>query len=160
MNSTYTRLPGVRRTPISKDTLWLARDHLLTVHSNRISEKYQRIYFKDVQALIVEQPDYSRRKLIWGGLSVLLTFALVSLAFSRHYIVAGCLLMLLMLPFSIFLSMAECRCYAVTALGRYKLGALKHRDSLQNVLAILTPLLLDAQKKEEPVAAPGPSEVL
>ena len=160
MNTAYTRLPGARRTPISKDTLWIAEDHLLAVHSNRISEKYQRIYFKDVQALIVEEPDFSQRKIFWGGLSALLTVALVSLAFSGHYVIAVFLLMLLAIPFSVFLSIAECRCYAVTALGRYKLGALKHRDSAQTALAILTPVLLEAQKKEVPVAGTGPSEVL
>jgi hypothetical protein len=138
----------------------MAADHLLAVHSNRISERYQRIYFKDVQALIVQEPDYSQRKMIWGGLSALLAIALVTLFFNKQYAFIPLLAIVFAIPFSIFLSIAECRCYAVTALGRYKLGALKNRDSLERALAVLTPLLLEAQKKEEPIASPGPSEVL
>jgi hypothetical protein len=160
MNSIYTRLPGVRRTLIGNDTLWMANDHLLAVHSNRISEDYQRLYFKDIQALIVEEPDYSQRKIVLGGLVAVLAIALLALGSSRHYISAFFVLLLLPIPFSMLASMAQCRCYAVTALGRYKLGSLKRNDSLQGALAILTPLIMEAQKKEETTAVPGPSEVL
>ena len=160
MNFIYTRIPGVRRTPFGNDTLWMANDHLLSVHSNRISEDYQRLYFKDIQALIVEEPDYSQRKIVLGGLVAVLAIALLALVFSRHYISAVCILMLLAIPLSILTSMAQCGCHAVTALGRYKLGALKRNDSLQGALAILTPLIMESQKKEEASAVPGPSEVL
>lgn len=160
MNSSYTRLPGVRRTPVSYDTLWMANDHLLVVHSNRISEQYQRIYFKDIQALVVEQPDHSWKKTVWGGFLALFTLALLALAFSNHYIIAFLMLLPMAIPFSILACMAQCRCYALTALGRYKLGALKRHEPLQSALAILTPLILEAQKKEVPTAAAGPSEVL
>lgn len=160
MNSTYTRIPGVRRTPIGNDTLWMANDHLLAVHSNRISEAYRRIYFKDIQALIVEEPNYSERRIVFGTIAAVLTFALLALVFSSHYIWAACTLMLLAVPVSVLTSMAQCRCHAVTALGRYKLGALKRNDSLQSALAILTPLIMEAQQKEEAAAVPGPSEVL
>lgn len=138
----------------------MADDHLLAVHSNRISEQYQRIYFKDIQALVVEEPDHSRRKIVLGGIVVLLTIALLGLGFSRHYISAVLVFLLLIIPISMLSFRAQCRCYAVTSLGRYKLAALKRNQSLQRALALLTPILLDAQKKEEPSAVPGPSEVL
>ena len=160
MSSIYTPLPGVRRTLISKDTLWMASDHLLVVHSSRISERYQRIYFRDVRALIVEEPDLSTRKAVWGGMLAILTLALLALAFGKHYVAAFLIMLPMAIPFSILASMAQCRCFAVTALGRYKLGALKRRESLQSALAILTPIILEAQKKEAAPAGSGPSEVL
>ena len=160
MNSIYTRLPGARRTPVSKDTLWMASDHLLVVHSNRISEEYRRIYFKDVQALIVEESDQSGKKAVLGGVVAVLTLVMAALFLSKHYILAFLLLLVIAIPFSIWISLAECRCYAVTAIGRYKIGALKRNDSLQSVLATLTPVILAAQKKEAAVAGAGTSEVL
>ncbi len=160
MTSIYTRLPGVRRTPVSKDTLWMANDHLLAVHSNRISEAYQRIYFKDIQTLIVEAPDQAGKKAMLGGIVAVLTLVIATLFLSKHFILAFLLLLLIVIPFSIWTSLTECRCYAVTAIGRYKLGAMKRTDSLQAALAILTPIILDAQKKEATVAGAGTSEVL
>jgi len=160
MNPTYTRLPGVRRTPVSKDTLWMADDHLLIAHSNRISEKFQRVYFKDVQAIIFEEPDFTQRKMVWGGISALLLITTVTLAFSGYRLSAIFPMVLLTLPLAMFLTIAECRCYAVTAIGRYRIGALRYRESAERALAILTPILMEAQKKEAPVAGPGPTEVL
>jgi hypothetical protein len=160
MNSIYTRLPGARRTPVSKDTLWMANDHLLVVHSNRISEEYQRIYFKDIQALIVEESEQSGKTAVLGGIVAVLILVVAALFLSRHYILAVLLLLPIAIPFSIWLSLAECRCHAVTAIGRYRLGALKRRDSLQHALAILTPIVLEAQKKEAAVAGASTSEVL
>lgn len=160
MTSIYSRLPGARRTLVGKDTLWMADDHLLAVHSNRISEQYQRIYFKDVQALVVEEPDQSRRKLILGAFLGVSAAAVGALGYSGHYILAALILPLPIVPLSMLVFMAQCRCYAVTALGRYKLAALKRKESLQRALALLTPSILEAQKKEEPPAVAGPSEVL
>ena len=160
MTSIYSRIPGTRRTLIGKDTLWIADDHLLAVHSNRISEQYQRIYFKDIQALVVEEPEHSRRKLVLGALLGVSAAAVGALGYSGHYIIAALILPLPIVPLSMLVFMAQCRCYAVTALGRYKLAALKRKESLQRALALLTPSILEAQKKEEPPAVPGPSEML
>ena len=138
----------------------MANDHLLVVHSNRISEEYQRIYFKDIQALIVVEPDQSGKKAVLGGIVAVLILVMAGLFLSKHYILAFLLPLPIAIPFSIWISLAECRCYAMTAIGRYKLGALKRRDSLQNALAILTPIILTAQKKEDAVDRAGTSEVL
>jgi hypothetical protein len=138
----------------------MANDHLLVVHSNRISEEYQRIYFKDIQALIVEEPEQSGKTAVLGGIVAVLILVVAALFLSRHSILAVLLLLPIAIPFSIWLSLAECRCYAVTAIGRYRIGALKRRDSLQHALAVLTPIVLEAQKKEAAVADASTSEVL
>ena len=137
----------------------MASDHLLAVHSNRIAERYQRIYFKDIQALIVEQPDHTEKKFIWGGIMAAMAIIFLLLIFTIHYIAAGFFFIVSVIPFSVLLSIADCRCYAVTALGRYRLGALKQNEALHQALAILTPLIVDSQKREVSVGGTGPSEV-
>jgi hypothetical protein len=161
MNPLYSRLPGARRTPISKETLWLASDHLLVVHSNRISERYQRIYFKDIQALIVDKPDTQQKQFVLGGCVALLMIVVVSLLFNGHYFIALPFFLLLFIPLTVLLMIGDVRCYAQTALGRYRLGALRNENGLQNALAMLTPMIMEAQKKkEEPVDGVSTTEVL
>ncbi len=160
MTEHYTRLPGARRTPVSKHTLWMASDHLLVVHSNRVSERYQRVYFKDIQALIVEELDYRSKQYVWGGLTAMMIMILVILVFRRSYWWIPINFLMLLFPLGMLMTIAECRCYAQTALGRYRLGALQRNETLQNALSILTPRIMETQKKEEPVAGTGTPEML
>ena len=44
-------------------TFWLAPDHLLVVEVSGYVEKYRRFYFRDIQALIVQQTNL---RLLWG----------------------------------------------------------------------------------------------
>lgn len=52
---TYQRLPGARRGLAGQATAWLGADHILLVEGSRISEKYRRIYLRDIQALVIER---------------------------------------------------------------------------------------------------------
>src|SRR5258708_30103562 len=74
----YRKLPGARRTPLRKATLWLAGDHILSVDSHRFSEEYKRYYFKDVQAIIVTTGSTAMGKAI--GLIVAMLVALLALS--------------------------------------------------------------------------------
>src|SRR5262249_28548781 len=51
--SIYRQLTGKRRTFHMFTQLFVGPDHLLLVRSNRFEERYQRFYFKDIQALVV-----------------------------------------------------------------------------------------------------------
>ena len=51
----YRRLPGRAFSLVSRDSLWLAEDHLLSVQSNRFSEDYRRYYFRDIQAFAIQR---------------------------------------------------------------------------------------------------------
>src|SRR5882724_5200603 len=51
--SIYRQLTGKRRRLHLFTQLFLAPDHLLLVRSSRFEERYQRFYFKDIQALVV-----------------------------------------------------------------------------------------------------------
>ena len=50
----YKRLPGRRAGLFSVNTLWMADDHLLSVHSHRVTEQYRRFYFRDIQAICIQ----------------------------------------------------------------------------------------------------------
>ena len=52
-SSIYRQLTGKRRRAHLFTQLFLGPDHLLLVRSNRFEERYQRFYFKDIQALVV-----------------------------------------------------------------------------------------------------------
>src|SRR5437867_8585041 len=75
---TYQKLPGARRTPLRKATLWLAADHILSIDSHRFSEEYKRYYFKDIQAIIVTTGSTAISKAI--DLMVAIVVALLALS--------------------------------------------------------------------------------
>lgn len=52
-HSIYRRLTGKRRRLHLFTQLFLGPDHLMLVRSSRFEERYQRFYFKDIQALIL-----------------------------------------------------------------------------------------------------------
>lgn len=52
-NPGYRRLPGFRRGFISSASLWTGPDHLLSVKSDRLRERYKRFYFRDIQAIVI-----------------------------------------------------------------------------------------------------------
>ena len=43
---------------ISRSSLWLGKDHLLSVDTSGYTETYKRFYFRDVQAILVRQTNY------------------------------------------------------------------------------------------------------
>jgi hypothetical protein len=51
----YRRLPGHRRGLASSATLWWADDHLLVAEVRFWTETYRRIYFRDLQAMVVAE---------------------------------------------------------------------------------------------------------
>ena len=77
---TYQRLPGTRRTPFRRATLWLGADHILSVNSARFSEEYKRYYFKDIQAIVVRQT--SGATAMSKALDLVVEIVLALLAFS------------------------------------------------------------------------------
>jgi hypothetical protein len=51
--SIYRRITQKRRAFLAYSQLFLAPDHMMLVRSDRFEERYQRFYFKDIQALVV-----------------------------------------------------------------------------------------------------------
>lgn len=66
----YQRLtrPRVRHKNIlssvsTRSSLWLGKDHLLSIDSNRYSEEYKRFYFRDIQAITIRT---TKRRATWN----------------------------------------------------------------------------------------------
>jgi hypothetical protein len=139
MTPTYRRLPGAKRTPLRKVTLWLSSDHILAVDSHRFTEEYKRYYFKDIQAIIVTQMSAAASRTI--DLVVLLV--VVVLAW-RLYITAGIIL------FGYLIHKAlgpKCACHLITAVSRDKLSSLNRVRTAQKALRIIQPLVEQAQRE-------------
>jgi len=162
----YRRLPGRPFSPIRRDSLWLAEDHLLSVQSNRFSETYRRYYFRDIQAVTILRTapispwtyaagamaaaflapgvlfEY-QRTLLWvsGGLFLAITLALIGLG-------------------------PTCACYIQTAVSRDRLGSLRWIGTAESALSILQPGIEQVQgvmtaeraaPQSEPPPIPAPA---
>ena len=94
----YRRLPG--RSPWFRfgSSLWLGPDHLLKIDRTASRENYKRFYFRDIQAILVEES--SRRfSVSIFNIPVIGLIFLVTLALSRSAISALPTALLLSSPF-------------------------------------------------------------
>src|SRR5258707_961730 len=51
----YRRLPGRQMGFVRCPSAWMGDDHILIVGGTRFHEIYQRVYFRDVQALVIRR---------------------------------------------------------------------------------------------------------
>ena len=105
---------------INGGSLWLGRDHVLSVRSMRFLEEYKRYYYRDIQALMVRQgPRPWFPGWLWFPFASL---TLISLVFTAmHHVVVGqaCEAALFALGcLVLYQSLARgCYCYIVTAVA-------------------------------------------
>lgn len=146
----------VRRTA----TLWLASDHLLLLFSTRFNEEFKRFYLRDIQAITIRK---TNNAFIWSGvwLTVALFFALLSLAVQEPTAlwtlrsIAGFFLLCAIVCFA---PGASCIAEIKTAVHTEELSSLKRLRKARKVLALLRPLIEQAQGKitaEQIVSATG-----
>ncbi|HYT61310.1 MAG TPA: hypothetical protein VEL06_14135 [Haliangiales bacterium] len=152
----YRRLPGkgLRRqgnwiaVTRTNSTLWLGKDHLLCVDSlGGYSEDYKRFYYRDIQAIITRETDSWRNgNLIFGIGSVLVT--LVAWMTSSGVVLgfwlglAGFLFILLLIN---LLRGRTCACHLRTAVQTEHLPSLKRLRTARKAIALLKPLIEEAQ---------------
>src|SRR5213593_2882508 len=53
----------------TRSSLWLGKDHLLNIDSNRYTEEYKRFYFRDIQSITIRK---TKRREIWNLVLMLL----------------------------------------------------------------------------------------
>lgn len=51
----YRRLPGRIMGFVRCPSAWIAEDHILLIGGTRFAETYQRVYFRDLQALVIRR---------------------------------------------------------------------------------------------------------
>ena len=164
MESIYTRLDCTRRTPVSKATLWMASDHLLSVESSRIGDEYRRYYFRDIQALVLQKQGATGLALIQAVLIILIVVAMLVAYLARWFtLIPGVLIVVTM---ALAYSMRDCRCLIVTRANQAYLPAMAHWRQSQAVVEQLTALIMEVQRQEAPApreeanAGSDPAEML
>ena len=143
-------------------SLWLGKDHLLSVNSNGYSEEYKRFYFCDIQALTLVA---CRRRIIWNWvLGVLTVICVAGWSFGLHSsFVDAAGLIWAMIVTSIFalplfinnLLGRTCTCHLRTAVQTEELPSLSRVRRVRAVLKRIRPLIVAAQGQIAPEEIPA-----
>lgn len=154
----YRRLPGRGRRGwivfSVRCSLWLGPDHVLAVQNMGVNEEYKRFYFRDIQSVTIEQ---NRTALMWNCINGVLATVIGVLfyAFSESagpgggagFLITGGILsgiFLLALIIS-YLRGPSCVCRVRTAVQTEELPSLGRTHAAQKTLAIIKPLIEQAQ---------------
>lgn len=141
----YRRLPGRAFSPISRDSLWLAEDHLLSVQSNRFSETYRRYYFRDIQAFAIQRTaPLTPLTYLSGAVAAALLAPGVLFDFQKTFLwISGGFFLALTLA---LISLGPtCTCYVQTAVSRDRLGSLRWVRTAERALGVLQPFIEQVQ---------------
>lgn len=140
-----------------RSSLWLGKDHLLSIESTGYTEKYKRLYFSDIQAITIRKTDHGKFwSLVFGILGGLLgSFAVVA----GQPVPAGILgaiagLFILLLIFNLAVG-PTCACQLRTAVQTEELTSLSRLRRARRVLNRLRPLIAEAQGQIAPEEIPG-----
>lgn len=144
--SAYRKLPGRGGSALQRHRLWLAADHLLSVASSAVGERYRRFYFADIHAL-VWRPTAALgvRAAMWlliagaSGAGGVVTGAPVRAVL---FAVAG--FCILALAGDLILG-RTCACFVKTAVQFERLPSLRRERHIRKVLDRLRPLIEQAQ---------------
>lgn len=135
---------------VSRASLWLGADHLLSIETNGYTESYKRFYFRDIQAFIVQKTPLVNVTNV--GLTVLSLLFLVPALVADDAVAKGVLasiggIFALILIISL-LRGPTCRCYLRTAVQIEELPSLNRVRRAQKVFARVRPLIAAAQGGE------------
>jgi hypothetical protein len=135
----------------TRESLWLGKDHLLSISSNRFTEEYKRFYFRDIQAITVRK---TRRREIWNMILSLLLLLFTGLlvnqlrasGFSRDLWPSAIPVLLVALPLSLNnIRGPACTCYIRTAVQVEELPSVNRLRRARKILERIRPLIAVAQ---------------
>jgi hypothetical protein len=152
----YRRLPGTRRGVIARASAWAGEDHILLVEGSRVSETYKRVYFRDVQALLITK----RNRFVIQTPWFLFLPALVVLLYRlpAEWQITGITAGVLVLAALVYLYVASvfysCRFYIATAVGNVQVGSVFRVWQARRFHERVSPLILAAQQDLAVAALP------
>jgi hypothetical protein len=158
-SSQYTRLTRDRITQqfaivaAPRVSLWLGSDHLLQVQTQGVTETAKRFYFRDIQAIVIQQ---TARQSIWNvvlslPLIICLFGIIASLRSTEGVIVWSIFAGILLLPLAINLVRGPtCTCLLRTAVQTENLGSISRIRQARKVLNKIRPLIEAAQGQLTP----------
>lgn len=152
----YTKLPGVTHRNFGKHTLWQGKDHLLLMYSNGMSEDYKRFYYKDILGIVITK---TRKAAVTS--SIILSLFLLTSFFSwkiwaHNQEPASAFLgvtafVFLAFLLSLIIKGPSCECRIITAVQNENLKAVTLIRQAKKLMAILKPIILEAQGAKAPV---------
>lgn len=140
----YVRIPGKDCGLYRRRTLWMGDDHLLLVESSGFTERYQRLHFKDMQAVIIHETTRMRDlNVMFAALAFLsATPALIHLDFPHSPLsLAGMVLSVLFL-IALLVNMLRgptCACSVQMPLATHELPTLRLHKDVETLLDRLKP---------------------
>lgn len=149
-NRLYKKLPGAGRSFLSIVTnqLFLGQDHLLKVESTRVSEKYRRFYFSDIQGLSVQK---TRGAAVATGMLLLIAALVAAGALAAReepgemYALAGVAGFFLIIGLVNLVFGPSCRTKLFTAVSSEDLPSINRLRSARQVVRRLAPMIEAAQ---------------
>jgi hypothetical protein len=158
----YRRLKLGGRGFLGSSSYWLARDHLLVVEVANYTERYRRFYFRDLQAVIIQQSNYRFLVNVIVGLLAILILVGFLLAMSSGGMNATALMILAVIeltPLTLLLINQlrgpTCSVHLRTAVQTQKLANLTRWAKADQLVAELTPLVQSAQTAPATEAVSG-----
>lgn len=150
----YKKLIGWRGSIGSRFSLWLGPDHVLLVEANMMTERYQRVWLRDLQGFLV-RPSREARWATGIGAGLVLLFGVLALATNDAAPVFW-VLFTLCLPILIFglVGARTCHLYAVTAVQRSEWPNVARKRHVKKIFARLDPLVREAQRADAAAAMP------
>lgn len=152
----YTKLPGVTHRNFGKHTLWQGKDHLLLMYSNGMSEDYKRFYYKDILGIVITK---TRKAAV--AFSIILSLFLITSFFSwkiwshdqepASAFLGTIAFVFLAFLLSLIIKGPSCECRIITAVQNENLKAVTLIRQAKKLMAILKPIILEAQGAKAPV---------
>lgn len=145
----YTPMPGRLRGFVRKSSLWEGPDYLLLVRGTRFSEEYRRFYYREIEAIVVQNCARAG-SFGWWLVSVIAVAGVMGVAAAKSPLgliggagaIALCLLVIARLIVAICYS---CRCFIQTRVSREELPSLMRRWTADKALARLRIRIKEAQ---------------
>lgn len=155
----YRRLKLGGRGSFNSSSYWLGPDHLFVVEVSNYTERYRRFYFRDLQAVIVQQ---TNTRLVWNIVLVALpvfALAIFSLASGGNVSSSGMLVFfgIVLGIFGLLLLIHNrrgptCSVHLRTAVQTQKLSNINRWRQADRLIAELTPLIQAAPTAPTPTA--------
>ena len=136
----YKKLPG--RSGQSR--LWLGEDHLLLVTKSGYHESYRRLYFSDIQAIIVRKSAQRMIINIICGSCALLFVPLAFIGPLRLLVTVALVLVCLAVVINSLLG-STCKCSIQTMTARHPIPPLERTRYVLKTLSEILPLIAASQ---------------
>jgi hypothetical protein len=145
-----------------RTSYWLGRDHLLVIEVSNYTERYRRLFFRDLQAVTMQ----TTQALVWGnlGLAILTVFSILGLAlallnpgtepagWALLAFATGCGILALLGGVGLVLNWRRgptCVVYFRTAVQTHRLRGLTRWRKAEELMAEIVPLIGSAQRTPE-----------